>query len=58
MPQRNGKVEQKFQIPYGRICAMMNDFGIEGEFCNGLWTECVATSMFYENIIITLIRNE
>jgi hypothetical protein len=28
-PQRNGKVECKFQTLYGRIRAMMNDFEID-----------------------------
>jgi hypothetical protein len=35
-PQRNGKVERKFQTLYGRIRAMFNDAGIEGDFCKGL----------------------
>jgi hypothetical protein len=35
-PQRNGKVERKFQTLYGRIRAISNDAGIEGDFCKGL----------------------
>ena len=46
---RNEKVERKFQTQYGRIRAMMNDLGIEGEFRNGLWAECAATGTYYEN---------
>jgi hypothetical protein len=30
-PQRNGKVERKFQALYGRIWAMYNDLEIEDE---------------------------
>ena len=51
-PQRNGKVERKFQTLYGRIRAMMNSAGIEGDFRKGLWAECASTATFYENIIV------
>jgi hypothetical protein len=51
-PQRNGKVEQKFQTLYGRIRAMFNDAGIEGNFRKGLWAECASTATFYDNIIV------
>ena len=51
-PKRNGKVERKFQNLYGRIREMMNDSGIEGEFCEGLWAECASTASFYEDIIV------
>jgi transposase InsO family protein len=34
-PQRNGKIERKFQIMYGRIQTMMNDSEIDGELCDG-----------------------
>jgi hypothetical protein len=50
-PQRNGKVERKFQILYGRIQAMFNDAGIEGNFHQGLWAECASTATF----MITLL---
>ena len=30
-PQRNGKVERKFQTLYGKIRAMVNASGIDGE---------------------------
>jgi hypothetical protein len=30
-PQRNGKVEQNFQTLYGKIRAMLNDAGVEGD---------------------------
>jgi hypothetical protein len=35
-PQRNGKVDHKFRTLFGRIRLMMNDFEIDGEFCDGL----------------------
>jgi hypothetical protein len=51
-PQRNGKVELKFQTLYGRIQAIMNDSEIDGEFRDGLWTECASTANYYDNLII------
>ena len=50
-PQRNGKVERKFQTLYGKIRAMFNDSGIENEIRHGLWAECASTATFYENRI-------
>jgi hypothetical protein len=38
-PQRNGKVERKFQTLYGRIRSIMNDSEIDGEFRDELWAE-------------------
>jgi hypothetical protein len=38
-PQRNGKVERKFQTIYGRIRKIMNYSEIAGEFRYGLWAE-------------------
>jgi uncharacterized protein YqeY len=51
-PQRNGKVERKFQTLYGRIPAMMNDSEIDGEFRDALWAECASTATYYDNLII------
>ena len=51
-PQRNGKVERKFQTLYGKIRAMFNASGIDGEIRHGLWAECASTASFYENRII------
>jgi transposase InsO family protein len=51
-PQRNGKVERKFQTLYGRIRAMFNDSGIVNEIRDGLWAECASTASFYENRIV------
>jgi hypothetical protein len=52
-PQRNGKVERKLQTLYGRIRAMFNDAGIEGDFLKGLLAECTSAATFYENIIFS-----
>ena len=52
-PQRNGKAERKFQTLYGRIRAMFNDAGIEGDFRKGVWDECASTATYYENIIVS-----
>jgi hypothetical protein len=57
-PQRNGKVGQDFQTLYGRIRAMFNDAGIEGDFCKGLWAECASTATFYDNIIVKKSQNK
>jgi len=51
-PQRNGKVERKFQTLYGRIRAMFNGSGISDDLRHGLWAECASTACFYENRII------
>jgi hypothetical protein len=45
-------VEQKFQILYEGIRAMLNDAGVEGDFCEGLWAECASTATCYENLIL------
>jgi hypothetical protein len=37
---------------YGRIRAMFNDAGIEGDFHKGLWAECTSTATYYDNIIV------
>jgi hypothetical protein len=50
-PQRNGKVEQKFQTLYGRIRAMFNDAGIEGDFRKGLWAECTSMATFMTTLL-------
>jgi hypothetical protein len=46
-PQRNGKVERKFQTLYGRICAMLDDAGLEDDVRSGVWSECANTVTFY-----------
>jgi hypothetical protein len=40
-PQRNGKVERKFQTLYGRIRSMLNGTSLEGELRDKIWAECV-----------------
>jgi hypothetical protein len=57
-PQRNGKIERKFQTLYGRIRAMMNDSGIDGEFRDGLWAEYASTATYYDNLIINKDKKE
>jgi hypothetical protein len=51
-PQRNAKVEGKFQTLKGRIRAMFNDSGIVDEIQDGLWAECASTASHYENRIV------
>jgi hypothetical protein len=52
-PQRNGKVERKFQTLYGRIRAMLNDAGLENDVRSGVWSECANTVTFLSNITST-----
>jgi hypothetical protein len=51
-------VERKFQTIYGRIQAMLNDAGIEGNFRKGLWDERVSTATIYDNIIVKTSQNK
>jgi hypothetical protein len=37
---------------YGRIRAILNDSGLEGTFCEGLWAESASTAAYYENLIV------
>jgi hypothetical protein len=38
-PQRNGKVEKKFQTLYGRIWSTLNGSGLESELRDKIWAE-------------------
>jgi hypothetical protein len=50
-PQRNGKVDRKFQTLYGRIRAMLNGGGLEGELRDMIWVECVMNVTHLSSII-------
>jgi hypothetical protein len=50
-PQRNGKVERKFQTLCGRIRATLNCAGLKDHLRNGVWAECGMTVTFFFNII-------
>jgi hypothetical protein len=52
-PQRNRMVERKFQTLYGRIRAMLNGAGLEGELTGKIWAEFVMNVTFSSNIIST-----
>jgi hypothetical protein len=52
-PQRKGKVERKFQTLYGRIWAMLNVAGLEGELRDKIWAECVMNVTYLSNITST-----
>jgi hypothetical protein len=45
-PQRNGKVERKFQTFYERIRAMLNCAGLKDELRNKIWAESAMTVMY------------
>jgi hypothetical protein len=53
MPQRNGKVERKFQTLYGRIREMLNGADLEGELRDEIWAERVMNVTHSSNIIST-----
>jgi hypothetical protein len=55
-PQRNGKVERKFQTFFGRIRAMLNSAGLKDDLRSGIWSECAMTVTFLSNI--TAINNK
>ena len=57
-PQRNGKVERKFQTLYGRIRAMLNGAGLQEEMRSGIWAECASTATFYSNILATRVTKK
>jgi hypothetical protein len=52
-PQRNVKVERKFQTLYGRIRVMLNGANLEGELRDKIWAECVMNVTYLSNIIST-----
>ena len=57
-PQRNGKVERKYQTLYGRIRAMLNGAGLRDEVRSGIWAECASTATFYSNVLRTNRRSK
>jgi hypothetical protein len=52
-PQRNGKVERKFQTLYGRIRSIFNGAGLEGKLRNEIWAEFVMNATYLSYIIST-----
>jgi hypothetical protein len=57
-PERNEKVERKYQTLYGRIRAILNGAGLKDEVRSGIWTECASTATFYSNILLTNGRSK
>jgi hypothetical protein len=55
-PQRNGKVERKFQTFFGRIRAMLNNSGVKDQLRSGVWPESSVIVTFLWNI--TSIKNQ
>jgi Reverse transcriptase (RNA-dependent DNA polymerase) len=58
MPQRNGKVERKFQTFYGRIRAMLNNAGLKNGVRSGVWAECAKTVTFLSNITTIKVQQK
>jgi len=52
-PQRNGRVERKFQTLFGRVRSMLNGAGLKDEVRTGIWAECASTATHYSNILVT-----
>jgi hypothetical protein len=52
-PQRNGKVEKKFQTLYGRIREMLNGANLEGKLRDKIWAEFVMNITYLSNIFST-----
>jgi hypothetical protein len=51
-PQRNGKVERKFQSLYGRIQVMLNGADLEGELRDKIWAElCDECYLFIQHYL-------
>jgi hypothetical protein len=50
-PQRNRKVERKFQTFYGRIRSILNGAGLIGDLRNEIWAECAMTTTYLANIL-------
>jgi hypothetical protein len=51
-PQRNDKVERKFQDLYGRIRSMLNGAGLQGQLRDKIWAECVMTASYYQMLFL------
>jgi hypothetical protein len=52
-PQRNEKVERKFQTLYGSIRPMLTGANLEGELREKIWAVCVMNVTYLSNIIST-----
>ena len=56
-PQRNGRVERKFQTLFGRVRSMLNGAGIKEKVRDGIWAECAQLATHYGNILVTRERS-
>ena len=56
-PQRNGRVEQKFQTLFGQVRAMLNGAGIKDKIRAGIWAECAQLATHYANILVSRGRS-
>jgi hypothetical protein len=52
-PQRNGRVEMKFQNFYDRIQSILNRAGLKGDLGNKNWAECGMTTTYLSNVLST-----
>ena len=51
-PQRNRKLERKFQTLYGQIRSMLNGAGLQDKIRHGIWAEYAPTANFHSNIMV------
>ena len=51
-PQQNGRAERGFATLYGRVRAMFNEAGIDGDIKNKLWAEAANMATQTNNILV------
>jgi hypothetical protein len=56
-PQRNGKVERKFQTFFRRIRAMLSSAGVKHKLRSGVWEECAMTLTLLLNFSKSVLMN-
>ena len=57
-PQQNGIAERAFSTLFGRVRAVMNYSGIEGELRKMLWAECAATCTLLDGLLVDKTREK
>jgi hypothetical protein len=57
-PQRNGRVERKFQIFYGGIRTILNNGVFEDSLRSGVFSDCARTTTFLSNISPIMANDE
>jgi hypothetical protein len=50
-PEQNGQVKRSFATLWGRVRAMLNSSGIDGDLRISLWAKCAQTATNVSNIL-------